>query len=125
MLSSLLDEVGPAIIPQVTARSDFELLSVGAVVLPTAAMLSEFVLFGGRRWQRAEGSGDVPGAEWYPRSRDEIDDPTQRAANIRQWITRILRDSGFVRGYERDIDLLRPPRLQRWASPEEPGVYRR
>jgi hypothetical protein len=111
MLSTLLDEIGPAIFPQITGRHEYEPLSVGAVVIPSASMFNEFIPLGGQGWQRAEGSGDVSGAEWYPTSRDEVDEPDRRAESIRNWITRIARDSGFVRGYERDIELLQPPRV--------------
>jgi hypothetical protein len=109
MLSALLDEIGPAIVPRIIARPAHEPLSVGAVVIPSASMFNDYFPLGGRGWQRAEGSGDVPGAEWYPTARNEVADANRRAESIRKWMTKIVRDSGFVRGYERDIELLQPP----------------
>lgn len=109
MVSSLLDEIGPAIAKPLAGV--FELLAVSVVAIPTGGMFNDFVPFDGINGERADGSRDVPGAQWSPKSRAEIDDPMARAASIRAWITRILRDSGFIRGYERDVELLEVPSL--------------
>jgi hypothetical protein len=109
MLSSLLDEIGPRAVTALTGS--FDLLALAAVATPTGAMFNDFVPFDWINGERAEGSGDVPGAQWTAKTLDEIADPEARAASLRAWLVRILRDSGFIRGYERDIDQLEPPRL--------------
>lgn len=107
MTASLLDEIGPASVKPLAGR--YELLSFAVIITPTGATFNDFVPFDWISGDRADGSRDVPGAEWSPSSQAEIDDPEARADGIRRWITRILRDSGFIRGYEADIERLQPP----------------
>jgi hypothetical protein len=107
MTSAMLDEIGPAVSMGIVG--EYDLLSLATLIMPTAGSFGEFVPLDWINGQRATGTGDVPGAEWYPASRDEIDDPDARAESLRRWFKKILRDSGFIRGYDADIARLKPP----------------
>jgi len=108
LLSALVDEVGPAMFTRFNQRPDWELLAAAVLVSSTAGMLGDFVDLHEDGWGRAEGALDRQGAEWLPESYSEIETPEQRAATVRDWIKKLLRDSG-IRGHELDIDAMPVP----------------
>jgi hypothetical protein len=115
MTSAVLDEIAPPTAAAVAGG--YRLLSFAAVITPTGTSFSNFVPLDQIDGQRAQGSGDVSGAEWAPRSLAEIATADMRAVAIRQWFKRIVRDSGFIRGYEDEIERL-APRLHLPQPPE-------
>ena len=111
-LTSLLDELAPATFPRVAATDGYEILAIAMVTTASGMSFSDFVALSRSNWGRAEGSYDPSGAEWEPTSFSQIDGPDSRAATVRAWVSKLLRDSGF-RGHEADVSRFEMPQLQK------------
>lgn len=111
ILSTLLDEITPNVLPLITGPGLNELLSVAFVAIANGLRFSDFVSLDRAHWRRAEGAYDPLGGEWEPNDYSDIEGTEQRADLIRGWIKKLLRDAG-IRGHEDDIDRFPLPALR-------------
>jgi hypothetical protein len=107
LVTSLLDEIAPAVLPKIVRADDYEALSFGCVVVPNADSFSTYFPLDWHGGRRADDAYDVAGAEWYPDSLTDLS-PANRAETIRSWVGQIIRDSGYY-GFEDALPKLQPP----------------
>jgi hypothetical protein len=108
--AALVDQVGAKLFQRLSRGVDSEVLSATVLVQSYGAPLGAFVKLDQGGWSRAEGSYDRQGGEWELTDYRELVTPDDRAASLRTWFKKLLRDSG-IRGHEASIDAMPPPNL--------------
>jgi hypothetical protein len=103
--SALIDEIGAPLFEQLNHGSEFEILSTTQLLQTYSWTLGRFVRLDQEGWTRSEGSHERHGAGWEPADLQELRSSPQRAASLRVWLKKLLRDSG-IRGHDSVIDSL-------------------
>jgi hypothetical protein len=111
LTTSLVAEVGPAVLPDLCGRPD-PIFSFECIVLPQRDLLGKYTEVERPGWRRVEGMRDASGGDFNPSSLVEIQDEGARIKTTRSWVAEILRNSGNSR-HEDDVSRLEPPRLRR------------
>lgn len=111
LTTSLIAEVGPAVLPDLCGRPD-PIFSFECIVLPQRDFLGKYTEVERPGWRRVKGMRDASGGDFNPSSLAEIQDEDARIRTTRSWVAEILRNSGNSR-HEDDVSRLEPPRLRR------------
>jgi hypothetical protein len=108
MLTSLLDEVVPTILPKIT---DSPPLAITCLLLPNGDELTRYVGLERYAQRRIEGATGPHAIDWHLTSLAEIATPEAMFASIRDRIEDLFVDGGY-RGYEHALEQLAMPRIQ-------------
>lgn len=109
-LSTLLDEVAPAVMSAITGET-LRVLSIGCLVLPNGDPFNRYVRFSTYAHGRIEGATDASAIDWYPATLDELEPLEARAEAVRRRVEELFVDGGF-RGFEQAIERLPVPVLR-------------
>jgi hypothetical protein len=107
---ALVDHVGASLFQRLNRGASSRVMSATVLVQSYGLPLGGFVKLEQDGWSRAEGSHDRQGAEWEPGEYCDLVSPERRAATLRAWFKKLLRDSG-IRGHEAEIDAVPTPDL--------------
>jgi len=108
--AALVDQIGMHLFERLGRGAGSNVLSATVVAQSYGLPFGAFVELQRDGWSRAEGSQDRHGAEWEPTDHADLVSPERRAAAIRGWLKKLLRDSG-IRGHEAEIEALPTPEL--------------
>lgn len=105
-----IEQIADRVLPALLGSDEWLPSAYAVVVIANGGSVADYVALESRRWSRAEGSFDPTGGDWYAESESALRTPAERDAQIKAWLARLLRDSGYS-GFEHDIDRLQPPRM--------------
>ena len=108
--AAVVDQIGTHLFERLSRGAGSNVLSATVVAQSYGLPLGTFVELHKDGWSRAEGSHDRHGAEWEPTEHAEIASSDRRAHAIREWLKKLLRDSG-IRGHEAEIEAMPAPGL--------------
>jgi hypothetical protein len=108
--AALVGQIGMHLFERLSRGAGSTVLSATVVAQSYGLPLGAFVELQKDGWSRAEGSHDRHGAEWEPTDHADLASPERRADAIREWLKKLVRDSG-IRGHEAEIEALPTPEL--------------
>ncbi len=108
-LTTLLDEIAPAVLPAISGDQP-NLLAVGCMVMSHGDPFGRYVALEHYADRRISGSTDPAAFEWYPASLEEIVTTDARTAAVRERVEALFIVGGY-RGFERVLQRLTPPAL--------------
>lgn len=108
MLTSLLDELAPKLLPLVGASHP---TAVSCLALPNGDKFSRYLDLSRFAARRVNGATGPYAIDWSPASHEEVSTPNARFDAIRQQIELLFTSGGF-RGYDQTLNTLEAPRVQ-------------